>query len=254
VRGQPTLLLVSSNGVDWTLPAGPNKKRRHNTNNGTSPFLLASLFYLTVPVYHPDDGYYYALAKTQENSVGSLQLCRTKSLYGPWMEGPILARGIRHCDMHLVTPQLPNRGGTLMRRPHLFVFFTHIGDVPEKVMVGTIDLSDSDWMQWTLLPGPTIVSPDYPYEHGNATLQPSKCCSANCVVMNQLRDPHFLPDDGDDIHKHGTHILSGILFYVVQGERSFAAARLALDMNQYFHRYRRPNMDRNALRSSHQPK
>jgi len=222
---QPTLVLTSTDGVHWSLPDG--------IQGGTRDILIKDLFYLTTPVRYND--YYYALAKTRQSSVGNATLCRSKSLIGPWTQGPLLIQGARHADLHI------------FRNRHFVIFFTLIGDAPEHVEVGTIDLlrdgdgdtDANDWMNWTVLPGPTILRPEYEYERGldgdaSVGTGPSKSGGAECKIEAQLRDPHFLPDDdsmGSD--NDNADILSGLLFYVVQGERAFALARLSLNMTQY---------------------
>ena len=177
--------------------------------------MLKDLFYLTTPVEY--DGYFYAVAKTQEDSVGSSVLCRSQSLLGPFEKGPILGKGLRHCDIQIYQTQL-------------LVFFTLIGDSPEKIVLGTIDTNiSSDWLDWVLLPGPTLISAEHAYEHGNVDHEPSQSGSSKCDVKAQLRDPRFLPD----MRTQGPNIVSGLLFYSVQGERALAVARISLNMTQY---------------------
>jgi len=202
---QPTVLFASNDGVSWD----------YVRNNEEEPYLLQDSFYLSVPVYSKHDGYFYAMAKTQENKVGSAVLYRSKSITGPFEKGPIVARGIRHVDLYLDSNTL-------------YVFFTLIGDMPERVLLGSIDISNSEqWMHWNLLPGPTLLQPEYFYEHGNAKLQPSESGAAK-ETMRELRDPRFLPDN----EKKGD-VLSGYLFYTVQGEQGIALARLTIDLERF---------------------
>ena len=215
---QPTMLFVSRDGISWDLQndEGPAQKL---------PYLLQHSFYLTVPVYSKRDGYYYAMAKTQENSVGSACLYRSKSLMGPFEEGPILARGMRHVDLYLSSPD-----STM-----IYVFFTLIGDMPERIILGSIDVSSGsdNWMNWNLLPGPSLLQPEYWYEHGNVTAKSSSAGSARAQVR-ELRDPRFLPDTrihADTNEKKKRNILSGLLFYSVQGEQGIAMARLSVNLD-----------------------
>jgi hypothetical protein len=196
---QPTIALRSKDGIVWKeIDQGAVVYR----------FLFDDLFYLTVPVQY--DGYYYALAKIQENGIGALAITRGKSLKSASEKGPILARGVRHCDVHAVDSIL-------------HVFFTMIGDAPERILLGTIDMS-SNWIEWLLLPGPVLLSPEHGYEHGNAATVASQIGTAGCTAKNELRDPHFLPDK-----ESPSDSLTGLLFCTVQGERAFAMARFSLN-------------------------
>jgi len=247
VNGQPTMLLISEDGISW--------KMENNDPPHQQKLLLEQLFYLTVPV--PIGDYYYALAKTQENSVGSAMLLRARALTGPFEEGPILARGLRHMDIiHVV-------GSTM------YIVFTMIGDAPERILLGTIELppaaetagvnsSSHNWMDAVLLPGTTLISPQRNYEHGhdninstdhtdgskqaNNTIQPSTSGQAGCAPLYELRDPKFLPDlpQQNNNNSNNHHIISGLLFYTVQGEHAFALARIYINTLSYAHsvRYR----------------
>jgi len=228
---QPTLLFVSQDGVSWDLQSDEAPAQK-------LPYLLQHSFYLTVPVYSKRDGYYYAMAKTQENSVGSACLYRSKSLMGPFEQGPIMARGMRHVDLYLSSPD------SMM----IYVFFTLIGDMPERIILGSIDVSSGseNWMHWNLLPGPSLLQPEYWYEHGNATAKPSSAGPARTQVR-ELRDPRFLPDifppdasvnsrtgmntNANTNEKKKKNALSGLLFYSVQGEQGIAMARLSVNLD-----------------------
>jgi hypothetical protein len=179
--------------------------------------LFDDIFYLTAPVKW-SDGWFYAIGKTQEDSVGSTILCRSRSLAGPFERGPLLARGMRHGDMHLAGNKI-------------LIFYTLIEDAPERILLATLETRDSsDWESWKLLPGPIILTPTLAFEHGNVNVtKPRESGSAGCTAHAQSRDPSFLRDKmtGDDNH----HRLTGTLFYSVQGDGAFAASRLDIDLD-----------------------
>ena len=179
-----------------------------------SPLVFRDLFYMSVPVFH-HDGYYYCIAKTQEDSVGSAVLCRGTSCLGPWEQGKVLGKGLRHADIHI-------------RDNCIYVFFTMIGDSPERILLGDIEMSDTlDWTDWKLLPGPILLEPEYFYEHGNAQPKPSEAMAGK-GVLRELRDPHFLSDQDSPLDS-----LNGLLFHTVQGEQGIAVARISVNTSQF---------------------
>lgn len=220
---QPTLLLKSFNaGISWELSSTLDDLVK-------PPYLLWDLFYLSVPRYSKEDGYFYAIAKTQENPEGSSILCRSKHLNGPFEYGPLLSKGIRHADLHIIYRR--NEDNAL--RTYFLVFFTIIGDTGEKVVLGNIDVSagNKDWMDWQLLPGPILLRPKYWYEHGGVPAKPSEPGPAQTSLC-ELRDPRFLrKEEGEMIN---TNLISGTLFYSVQGEQAIATAEILIDLKAYF--------------------
>jgi hypothetical protein len=207
---QPTLLLYSNDGIHWEI------------ENPDDQLLLEDLFYLTTPTQFED--YYYALAKTQENMIGSAILLRSRSMQGPFEKGPILGHGLRHCDILDIVEST------------IYVVFSKIGHAPETILLATIEMSVStagnDWMEWSLIPGPTILSPERLHEHGNGIIKASKSGRSGCEPVHELRDPKFLPDVQSPTTPAKTSI-SGLLFYAAQGERVLALARLSIDINLY---------------------
>lgn len=195
---QPTILYDSQDGVSWRL----NERFLTHWN----------LFYFTTPVYLR--GFFYVLSRV--NNERGIILCRSVSIEGPFEEGPVVAHGLRHLDVHLV--------GEVM-----YVFFSMIGDRPERILLATIDTSlDLDWNDWKLLPGPKILMPKHSYEHGDEALQ--RTHEGPGRHRHEVRDPRFLPDERKG---KSTKILSGLLFYVVQGERGISVARVDIDLEKY---------------------
>jgi hypothetical protein len=223
---QPTILFHSLDGVNWSLWSNSSA-----ITNISSPFLLDDLFYLSPPTSQHRDGYYYAVAKTQENAVGSAMLCRAPFITGPFERGPILAPSFRHSHLHLVQDR------------YLLLFTSRIGDAPEHIFLGIIDTNTSDnWNNWKLLPGPRILEPRYQDENGlevdipenfafpSWARYPSSSGAAKKSRV-ELRDPRFIPDTLN-VH-HSADIVSGLLFYTVQGEQSIAVSYLFLNITAY---------------------
>ncbi|MFL2856117.1 MAG: hypothetical protein ACJZ8E_06990 [Pseudohongiellaceae bacterium] len=106
------------------------------------------------------------------------------------------------------------RHSAVMKRGnYLYVFWTRVGDVPESIMLSTIDIS-GDWMEWEESEEIVVLRPEFDWEGANAPLDPSVRSTAYGIV-NQLRDPAL-------------HIEDGIVYllYAVAGESGIALARV----------------------------
>jgi hypothetical protein len=112
----------------------------------------------------------------------------------------------------------PNmRHAAVMKRgDELLVFWTQVGEAPERILLSRIDLS-GDWLNWKESPPVEILRPEQPWEGAGAPLVPSIRSTAYGQV-NQLRDPAILEDDG-----------RVYLFYAVAGESGIAVAELLFD-------------------------
>lgn len=131
------------------------------------------------------------------------QFYRSSDGFTDFETGPLLFQSnMRHAA-------LLKRGDTL------YVFWTRVGDVPESIMVSTIDIS-GDWQQWQPVGEQIVLQPEFDWEGANAPLEPSVRSTAYGVV-NQLRDPAIYVE-GDDIY----------LLYAVGGESGIALARVEL--------------------------
>lgn len=104
---------------------------------------------------------------------------------------------------------LAQRGATL------FVFFTAIGDAPERVMMSTLDLA-GDWRTWRASPPVDVLRPQAAYECTDLPVAPSEAGDVDEPVQ-QIRDP-FVFDDQGKLY----------LFYSFCGEQGIAAASLNL--------------------------
>ena len=117
----------------------------------------------------------------------------------PFRDGPYANR-VRHV--------------ALVRRGHtLFVFFSAIGDAPERIMVSTIDLDD-DWSAWKASEPVELLRPAAPYECPDLPAVPSAPGEIEGRAR-QLRDPGVIEDGGKTY-----------LFYSICGEQGLAGAEL----------------------------
>ena len=116
-------------------------------------------------------------------------------------------------------PVLFNRNmrhnAVLVRGHELLVFWTQVGDVPERILLSRIDLRP-DWTEWQASDPVEILRPERHWEGADAPLEPSVRSVAYGHV-NQLRDPAIFEEDGR------TYLL-----YAVAGESGIGIAELTI--------------------------
>ena len=143
------------------------------------------------------DGYTYSMAMPG-------QLYRSRDALGGFEAGPRLFNGnMRHSAL-------------LLRDEALYVFWTQVGHVPERIMVSTIDVS-ADWSSWSESAPTEVLRPQHAWEGADAPLEPSVRSTAYGHV-NQLRDPAIFEEDG-----------RVFLLYAVAGESGIALAEVHLE-------------------------
>jgi hypothetical protein len=120
----------------------------------------------------------------------------------PFAGGPFAGR-VRHVAV-------------LQRGSTLSVFFTAIGDDPERVMMTTIDAT-GDWKRWRAGEALEVLRPEAPYECPALPGGPSAAGDVKGPVR-QLRDPAVFEENG-----------RAWLFYSICGEQGIAGAELNLE-------------------------
>ena len=131
------------------------------------------------------------------------RLYRSKDGLTKFEEGPVLFNPkMRHSAL-------------LKRGDLLYVFWTQVGDVPERILLSTIDLS-GPWEQWSQTGGVEVMRPERKWEGASEPLKPSLRSVAYGPV-NQLRDPAIYEEDG-----------RVFLLYAVAGESGIAMAEVHL--------------------------
>ncbi|WP_296701437.1 hypothetical protein [Algoriphagus sp.] len=104
----------------------------------------------------------------------------------------------------------------LIRNNTLYVFYSRMGDTPERILLSKIDLNDK-WTSWTPSVPITVLEPELDYEGGSLKLEKSIRGVAHDPVR-QLRDPAIYEEDGEIY-----------LLYSVQGEKGIAIAKLNMN-------------------------
>jgi len=152
-------------------------------------------------------GYFYGMAKGGN-------LWRSKDGLSPFEAGgnPFDSRlsdelwhndpgSIRHVGLDLV--------GDL-----LTVYYTRIGDAPERILRNPLNLADADWLNWLAHGEEEVLRPETAYEGAALPIAPSVSGPAYSAA-NALRDPHIL-----------THMGEKYMFYSVCGEQGIAVCKL----------------------------
>jgi hypothetical protein len=101
------------------------------------------------------------------------------------------------------------------RGDRLHVFFTAIGDAPERMLMTTIDMT-RPWADWKVGALVDVMQPEQDYECANLPIAKSAVGDI-FEPARQIRDPHVLQDGGKTY-----------LFYVICGEQGVAGAEITL--------------------------
>lgn len=178
IDAQKTLLAVSRDGLHFT----------------PHPAILGPAYFR---VFHWN-GYTYAIARAGV-------FLRSRGGITPFEQGPTLFNE----DPNLVL----RHAAVDVEGNRLSVFYTRIGDSPERVLVSYINLTPN-WSEWKASSPVTVIEPERAYEGSDKPLEPSKMDLAPGKVR-QLRDPA--------IYREGSQTY---LLYSVAGESGIAIAKL----------------------------
>lgn len=140
------------------------------------------------------DGWFYALTMPG-------RISRSRDGLADFEAGPLLFEPtMRHAALR-------KRGN------RLDVFWTRVGEAPERILLSSIDLN-GDWMGWRDGPATELLRPELEWEGAMAPLVPSMRSTAHGRV-NQLRDPAIFEEEG-----------RVFLLYAVAGESGIALAEV----------------------------
>jgi len=95
----------------------------------------------------------------------------------------------------------------------LMIFYTNVGDEPERILLSYVDLS-LPIDKWEATAPIEILKPEKAWEGGNLPLQPSFRSAIN-IPVNQIRDPAIFIEEENVF-----------LLYVVRGENGIAISKL----------------------------
>jgi len=103
--------------------------------------------------------------------------------------------------------------GLCLKGDYLEVFFSRIGDAPERILRSVVELKRNDWFEWQCGEISEIIRPAEPFE-GAALSLSSSASGPSSEGENALRDPDVLSTKNGDY-----------LFYSVAGEKGIALAK-----------------------------
>jgi hypothetical protein len=148
-------------------------------------------------------GAYYAIAKS--GGAGDGIIMRSTDPMKPFeARKGVFVPGMRHAAV-------------MLRGDRLFIFYSRIGDAPERILLATVRLTD-DWTTWTISKPVDVLAPHEPYEGIEYPNKPSR--SSAGVKVRQLRDPAVFEEDG-----------KVCLFYSIAGEEGIALAELEVGIS-----------------------
>ncbi len=147
-------------------------------------------------------GNYYSISRAG-------QLGRSKDGIAAFEEGPNPFAKLQNKTNYLRHAAVKVKGDTL------YVFYSKVGDAPEKILLSRITLND-DWNTWTPSTSIVIAEPQEEYEGLSAPVADSKA-GANYGKVRELRDPCFFEENK-----------KWYLLYTVAGESGIAIGELTL--------------------------
>lgn len=100
----------------------------------------------------------------------------------------------------------------------LYIFFTKVGDAPERILYSQMDISSDDWNDWKVSPPKELLRPELEWEGANLDKVPSMRGEMG-VQVNQLRDPDIFKDADGQLY----------LLYTGAGEQAIGIARLSFE-------------------------
>jgi hypothetical protein len=145
-------------------------------------------------------GYWYALSKLA--NTGWQQLSRSTDGLNNFENGSLLLPCARHTAV-------------LRQGDRLLIFFSRVGDIPERILMSVIDLKNH-WSDWKPSLPTEVLRPSTSYEGTQYRKWPSRFGAATHV--QQVRDPFVLASNDGKM----------FLFYSVAGEAGIAVAEISI--------------------------
>ncbi|MEM8886891.1 MAG: hypothetical protein AAGD28_02815 [Bacteroidota bacterium] len=114
----------------------------------------------------------------------------------------------------LFTPEVRHTGLHL-EGEDLYIFFSKVGDSPERIFYTRMNMHAEDWDEWTTEPPRELLRPERVWEGASLSKKPS-LRGAMGEAVNQVRDPDIFQDEDGKLY----------LLYTGAGEQAIGIASL----------------------------
>ena len=103
----------------------------------------------------------------------------------------------------------------LIQENILYLIYSSVGDLPEKIVYRKIPLDNSDWNKWKAGPEHKLLKAELPWE-GSVLKSKKSVKGASIELINDVRDPSVFKDEDDKMY----------LLYSGGGEKGIGIAEL----------------------------
>ena len=103
----------------------------------------------------------------------------------------------------------------LIQENILYLIYSSVGDIPEKIVCRKINLDNSDWNKWKAGPEHQLLKAELPWE-GSVLKSKKSVKGASVELINELRNPSVFKDEDDKMY----------LLYSGGGEKGIGIAEL----------------------------
>ena len=107
--------------------------------------------------------------------------------------------------------------GLYLKGTNLHLFYTRVGDEPERILYTKVDVSSPNWKDWRAGPTRELLRPEKDWEGAKLPIQPSLRGEVSLQV-NQVRDPDIYEDQDGKLY----------LLYAGGGEQGIGIASLKM--------------------------
>ena len=105
--------------------------------------------------------------------------------------------------------------GLLQEGDMLYIIYSRVGDIPERILYSQVDISSNDWEAWKATPPKELLRPELEWEGANLEQIPSMRGEMG-IRVNQLRDLAIFKDANGKLY----------LLYTGAGEQVIEIATL----------------------------
>ena len=211
-KEQKSFVAISPDGLDFNSKISSDKQ-------GIIPFVLGKSYFR---VFEWRDSR-YALSKegflykdktnfSAQNLASNFQLHKDRDTWQRRKEPLLRTIRVGHLNIE------PRHSTVKIIKNHLWVFYTRVGDAPERILLSRINIT-KDWLDWREMSQPIeVLKPELSWEGAAHPLSASK--KGHGIHQRALRDPYIYEEAG-----------KYYLLYTGAGEEAIGLARLDITNN-----------------------